>query len=38
MVRIGSWVIEPLLFVMIFYFAFEVLLKTARENFLLFLI
>jgi lipopolysaccharide transport system permease protein len=32
------WVLEPLLFVLVFYFVFEVLLKTGRENFLLFLI
>jgi len=31
------WVIEPLLFVLVFYFVFEVLLKTGREDFLLFL-
>lgn len=31
------WVFEPILFVMIFYFVFEILLKAGRENFLLFL-
>lgn len=32
------WVLEPLLFVMIFYLVFEVLLNSGRENFLLFLV
>ncbi len=32
------WVIEPLLFVLVFYFVFAVLLQTGRENYLLFLI
>lgn len=32
------WIIEPLLFVIIFYFVFSVLLKTPKEDYLLFLI
>lgn len=32
------WMIEPVLFVLIFYLVFEVLLKSGRENFLLFLV
>jgi len=32
------WIIEPLLFVLVFYFVFAVLLKTGRENFLMFLV
>ena len=32
------WVLEPLLFVMIFYLVFEVLLKSGRDNFLVFLV
>ncbi|GGX60172.1 ABC transporter permease [Saccharospirillum salsuginis] len=31
------WVLEPILFVLVFYFVFEVLLNFGRENFLLFL-
>lgn len=32
------WIIEPILFVLVFYFVFAVLLRTGREDFLLFLI
>ena len=32
------WVLEPLLFVIVFYVVFEILLQVGRENFLLFLI
>ncbi len=32
------WIIEPVLFVLVFYFVFAVLLRTGREDFLLFLI
>lgn len=31
------WLLEPLLFVLAFYFVFEILLQTGQENFLLFL-
>lgn len=31
------WIIEPLLFVLAFYFVFDILLNAARENYLLFL-
>jgi lipopolysaccharide transport system permease protein len=32
------WILEPLLFVLVFYLVFEILLNSGRENFLLFLI
>jgi lipopolysaccharide transport system permease protein len=32
------WIIEPVLFVLVFYFVFAVLLRTGREDFLLFLV
>jgi lipopolysaccharide transport system permease protein len=32
------WIIEPILFVLVFYFVFAVLLRTGREDFLLFLV
>lgn len=32
------WIIEPLLFVLIFYLVFDILLKAGREDFLLFLV
>ncbi|PIE56684.1 MAG: ABC transporter [Desulfobulbus propionicus] len=32
------WIIEPLLFVSIFYIVFEIFLKTSKNNFLLFLV
>lgn len=32
------WILEPLLFVLVFYFVFEVMLNLGRENFLLFLV
>ncbi len=32
------WILEPLLFVLVFYLVFEILLNFGRENFLLFLI
>lgn len=31
------WILEPILFVLVFYFVFEVLLKIGKEDFLLFL-
>lgn len=31
------WILEPIIYVMAFYFVFNVLLKTSQENFLLFL-
>ena len=32
------WVLEPILYVLVFYLVFEVLLRTGKQNFLLFLI